>query len=209
MSAADDLDRPHLDAKHCESSVAQRSCDGYVLTCPCSARMYPKAASTPRWSLQAARYQMIVMFLVCSNSGLCSVATVYGAAATVIDGEHRLRLERLSAKQPRDARMAGAAQWLWAAVCTESCRKSVFCGMDRHGTGPDGATNGCSPSFCCTAGAEWRALACMPVATHFAEGLGLVRRSQHVAGTSSREGPCMARCRRGMRTQQTSKRACH
>ena len=55
---------------------------------------------------------MIMMFLVCSNSGLCSVATVYGAAAAVLDGEHRLRLELLTARQPRDARMADALQWV-------------------------------------------------------------------------------------------------
>jgi hypothetical protein len=54
---------------------------------------------------------MIMMFLVCSNSGLCSVATVYGAAATVLDGEHRLRLELMTARQPRDARMADALHW--------------------------------------------------------------------------------------------------
>ena len=67
---------------------------------------------------QAARYQMIMMFLVCSNSGLCCVATVYGAAATVLDDEHRLRLERLTAKQPRDVRMAGALQWMVVWVCS-------------------------------------------------------------------------------------------
>ena len=161
--------------------------------------MYATAALMLLWTLQAARYQMIVMFLVSSNSGLCSVATVYGAAATVIDSEHRLRLERLSAKQPRDARMAGAAQWVWAAVCTEPCRQTV------------------PAAWTATASAlavqKWllaklflhsrSGMACL------AQGLGMVRRSQHVAGTSLRGGPRMVLCRRRMRTQQTSKRACH
>ena len=164
------------------------------------------AALILTWTLQAARYQMIVMFLVCSNSGLCSVATVYGAAATVIDGEHRLRLERLRAKQPRDARMAGAVQWVWAAV---SVPTPAVSGVFQHGQ-PRSEPGTLDKGLAGLSVAVWQdeviCFACL--VNHIAENSNLAHRSQRISEESSAKGQRMMRCQSKMWTNQTWKQAC-
>jgi putative ABC transport system permease protein len=59
----------------------------------------------------AARYQIIVMFLIGAATGLSSVATIMLAVVSLIDDKHRLRSERL---QPRANTAKGAVAWLAA-----------------------------------------------------------------------------------------------
>lgn len=48
--------------------------------------------------LEAAKYQMVLMFLLAGGSGLAAVAVVYLAAMRLTDERQRLRLDRLTAK---------------------------------------------------------------------------------------------------------------
>ena len=45
--------------------------------------------------MEAAKYQLLIMFLIASGTGLGSVAAVWIGARRLFDGRHRLRLERL------------------------------------------------------------------------------------------------------------------
>lgn len=45
---------------------------------------------------QAARYQMLVMFLIATATGTGTFLAVFAAYASIVDDEHRLRLERLT-----------------------------------------------------------------------------------------------------------------
>ncbi len=47
--------------------------------------------------MEAAKYQLLIMFLIASGTGLGSVAAVWIGARRLFDGRHRLRLERLRA----------------------------------------------------------------------------------------------------------------
>ena len=49
--------------------------------------------------LEAAKYQILLMFLLSGGSGLAAVAVVYLAAWRLTDDRQRLRLDRLSTKQ--------------------------------------------------------------------------------------------------------------
>lgn len=46
--------------------------------------------------IEAAKYQILLMFLLTGGSALASLAAVYLAAASVTDDRHRLRLDRLA-----------------------------------------------------------------------------------------------------------------
>ncbi|MEL6518164.1 MAG: ABC transporter permease, partial [Pseudomonadota bacterium] len=45
--------------------------------------------------LQAAKYQMLVMFMIAGSSSLAIVATAYAMLYRITDARHRLRLDRL------------------------------------------------------------------------------------------------------------------
>ena len=60
--------------------------------------------------LQAARYQMIMMFLIAATTGLGSTSAVYAATATIVDTEHRIRPERLRPRGSRGAKLADKLQ---------------------------------------------------------------------------------------------------
>lgn len=62
----------------------------------------------------AARYQIVIYYLVAISSSLSAVATIYAAVLTVCDGKHRLRVEKL---ENRKSRSTGAVMWLG-----EQCR---------------------------------------------------------------------------------------
>ncbi|MFP4601531.1 MAG: ABC transporter permease [Halochromatium sp.] len=47
--------------------------------------------------MEAAKYQLLIMFLIAGGTGLGSVAAVWIGARRLFDGRHRLRLERLRA----------------------------------------------------------------------------------------------------------------
>jgi putative ABC transport system permease protein len=57
----------------------------------------------------AARYQIIIFFLVALSSSASAIATVYAAVLTVCDSKHRLRAEKL---KPRTSRTSGAVTWI-------------------------------------------------------------------------------------------------
>lgn len=57
----------------------------------------------------AARYQIIIYFLVALSSSASAVATIYAAVLTVCDSKHRLRAEKL---QVRASRTSGALVWI-------------------------------------------------------------------------------------------------
>lgn len=62
---------------------------------------------------QAARYQMVIMFMITGTASMGTVATVLGAVLTAVDRQHRLRSERLI---PRANRQKGVAHWVQAQV---------------------------------------------------------------------------------------------
>lgn len=49
--------------------------------------------------VEAAKYQILLIFLLAGGSGLAAVAVVYLAARQLTDDRHRLRLDRLTAKR--------------------------------------------------------------------------------------------------------------
>jgi putative ABC transport system permease protein len=53
--------------------------------------------------LEAAKYQILLIFLLSGGSGLAAVAVVYLAAMRLTDDRQRLRIDRLTAK-PRELR---------------------------------------------------------------------------------------------------------
>lgn len=59
----------------------------------------------------AARYQIIIMFLIAATTAVASVAAIHAAVYTVMDGCHRLRSDRLS---PRASTTKGAVSWVGA-----------------------------------------------------------------------------------------------
>ena len=68
---------------------------------------------------QAARYQMIVMFLVSSATASAATSTVLLASATLVDKTGRVRRDLLSRRAPGGARrkgMAKRASLLWGRV---------------------------------------------------------------------------------------------
>lgn len=60
--------------------------------------------------VQAARYQIAILFLIGSTTALSSVITVLLAICWVVDGDHRLRHERLNLRN----RPAGVEVWIMA-----------------------------------------------------------------------------------------------
>ena len=55
--------------------------------------------------LEAAKYQILLMFLLSGGSGLAAVAVVYLAAMRLTDDRQRLRIDRLTAKTERTTPM--------------------------------------------------------------------------------------------------------
>lgn len=73
---------------------------------------------------QAAALQAVVLFCTAACAGLAAAAAVLAAAFTVVDGAHRVRLERLHV---RGAASGGVASWVQAQLLrvrppSEECR---------------------------------------------------------------------------------------
>ena len=60
---------------------------------------------------QAARYQIVIMFLLAATTALSAVGMVFAAVLSVVDSEDRLRPERL-----HPAASSGAFAWLGAQL---------------------------------------------------------------------------------------------
>ena len=54
-------------------------------------------------SVQAARYQMIIMFIISATTSVGAVATLYMASSYCIDACCRLRLDRISKRDKAKA----------------------------------------------------------------------------------------------------------
>ena len=54
-------------------------------------------------SMQAARYQMIIMFIIAATTSVGAVATLYMASSYCIDACGRLRLDRISKRDKANA----------------------------------------------------------------------------------------------------------
>lgn len=48
---------------------------------------------------QAARLQMVIMFMISSSTALSSIVTTIFALAVVVDNEHRVRTDRIDARE--------------------------------------------------------------------------------------------------------------
>lgn len=76
----------------------------------------------------AARYQIMIFYLVTTSTGLSAVATIYAAVLTVCDEGHRLRADKL---HPRaggrgvGAWIAGQLAETWGAVQVKSTRAAA------------------------------------------------------------------------------------
>lgn len=86
--------------------------------------------------LQAARYQMAIMFMITATASVGTVAAVLGAVLTAVDVEHRLRGERLL---PRSSPHKGVAHWVQAQVlkvCPRCTCPAPACCSSWDSTGP-------------------------------------------------------------------------
>lgn len=61
----------------------------------------------------AARYQIIIMFLIAAATGISAIAAIFAAVVSVLDECHRLRADRLV---PSGGATKGAVAWLGAQV---------------------------------------------------------------------------------------------
>ncbi|GIL79762.1 hypothetical protein Vretifemale_9065, partial [Volvox reticuliferus] len=67
---------------------------------------------------QAARYQMVIIFIVVAATGLASVSSIYLAVLHVVDSTHTFCAERLVKRQQQRAGARGKwAEWVEAARC--------------------------------------------------------------------------------------------
>lgn len=77
---------------------------------------------------EAARYQMVIMFLLGAAATLGAVASIYAAVLHLVDGCHRLRSDRLIPKAKGAGAFAwmgqqllAAGRWLWSTCCCCCC----------------------------------------------------------------------------------------
>lgn len=59
---------------------------------------------------------MIIMFLLAATTGLGTTSAVYAATATIVDVEHRIRLERLTPRSSRGTSLF--AHWATVRIST-------------------------------------------------------------------------------------------
>ncbi len=63
----------------------------------------PNKLATPNMCMQAARYQMIIMFVIAATTSVGAVATLYMASSYCIDACCRLRLDRVAKRDKANA----------------------------------------------------------------------------------------------------------
>ena len=90
---------------------------------------------------QAARLQMVIMFMISSCTALSSIATTILALGVVVDAQHRVRTDRIDAREHAVWR---ARNWLLARIVggvKAGARgvARVFTGRRRGGEGEDGS----------------------------------------------------------------------
>lgn len=62
---------------------------------------------------QAAKLQMVIMFMISSSTALASIVTTILALAVVVDGEHRVRSDRVDVREHAVYR---ARNWLLGKI---------------------------------------------------------------------------------------------
>lgn len=63
----------------------------------------------------AAKYQIIIIYIIGAATGMASVITIFGAVLTVVDGKHRLHSEKLHHRDDGSG-ASGAVGWIVARV---------------------------------------------------------------------------------------------
>ena len=81
---------------------------------------------------QAAKLQMVIMFMISSSTALASIITTCLTLGMVIDGDHRIRPDRIDARKHPIHRVGnwvlgkiGAGLWIIVSPITR-CVKSVY-----------------------------------------------------------------------------------
>lgn len=93
----------------------------------------------------AARYQIMIMFLVSASTAIGSTVAVLGTMLSVVDGQHRLRSERLVQHSGKPKGLNGAINAVvqrgldWVAAGCTAVVQGVR-GMWRRGFGVTGDT---------------------------------------------------------------------
>ena len=92
---------------------------------------------------QAARLQMVIMFMIAASSALTAIFVTVAALATVVDSEHRVRVSRVDPRKHwiwRARERAGE----WATRKVEEGVKKVkrACGLKGGGGDDDGGESG-------------------------------------------------------------------
>ena len=88
---------------------------------------------------QAAKLQMIIMFMISASAALASIVTTVSTLATVVDNEHRVRPDRVVVREhavwrARDWLVSGAVGGIKAAGWTIfSCCRRKTRGENGHG----------------------------------------------------------------------------
>ena len=72
---------------------------------------------------QAAKLQMVIMFMISSSTALASIITTFLTLAMVIDGDHRIRSDRVDTREHpiyrgRNWVLGKVVAVLWMAVST-------------------------------------------------------------------------------------------
>ncbi|MGI9383497.1 MAG: ABC transporter permease [Methyloligellaceae bacterium] len=66
--------------------------------------------------LEATKYQLLIMFLICGATALGVLVAVLGGAWRLTDVRHRLRLDRLRIEEDGNG-------WLWTGPRTRDCAR--------------------------------------------------------------------------------------
>ena len=92
---------------------------------------------------QAARLQMVIMFMIAAASALAAILVTVAALATIVDRQHRVRPERVDSRSHWVWRLRGKA-WVWVITKVRKVvvrMKSVF-GTKRGGEIGEGNAEG-------------------------------------------------------------------
>ncbi|GLC47854.1 hypothetical protein PLESTB_000032700 [Pleodorina starrii] len=90
---------------------------------------------------QAARYQMVIMFIIVATTCLASVSSIYLAVLHIVDSTHTFRADRLIRKQPTSANGGAGARWAQAVAAA----RRGWAAARRKG----GALGSCLAAACC------------------------------------------------------------
>ncbi|EIW68639.1 hypothetical protein TREMEDRAFT_31647 [Tremella mesenterica DSM 1558] len=71
---------------------------------------------------QAARLQMIIMFMISASSALCTLGALVFALSTLVDSQHRIRPDRLDSRKPIMYRWRDSGlERVWKGVLSLKC----------------------------------------------------------------------------------------